>query len=205
MPPIDFCNCVDSRARPATVQTSPHGCDSKLSRGGWGHPCGQHPTEPSQLRGRLLPGRSPQPPRRRPLFAVEDLPRPDSSSDTSCHAPAPTSAWNNGFGRRPNGRTESVDSVPGPSRCLGRIRGASMGGLACRAHGAETPLALKGRPPSNLAKDRTADRTRGAFHLRDPRLLSRAASRSLASAWVSPLPKETSRHLCYRTHRRLLT
>lgn len=79
---------------------------------------------------------------------------------------------------RPYGCSTPAGAEHGLSQRQGRIPDALAGELARRARNAETLRALKGRLMPTLAKASTVNRTQGAFHPWDHRLLSRDASRA---------------------------
>jgi hypothetical protein len=85
---------------------------------------------------------------------------------------------------RPHGHPAPAGAEHGLSQRRGRIPDAVTGELAHRARNAEAPRALKGRLMPTLAKASTINRTRGAFHPRGRRLLSRDASEVPSQPWL---------------------
>jgi hypothetical protein len=197
MPPIDFCNCMNARARPSTVQTPPH-----LSTRWVGLPLRVTPNRAFAAQGSRPPLRGSCNPlddvRSTPSRIYPDLTRARTPPVAPQHPPLP------GLGLWP--ATQRIHGVR-------RRRAESL--PAARTN----PRRLDGRTGLPGPQRRSAARLEGPSPA-DTResLDSRPHPRCLlplgpttpfeSRRWAPrfglglPSPSEPSRHLCYRTRRR---
>jgi hypothetical protein len=191
VPPIDFCNCMNSQARPRSAKTPPLEPDGKPPDGRWCRSCETSPAELLQPRVRAPQRGGLRRPLRRPSRHIGLSPT-CRTSDIPCRSPAPAADRNRrrqAARRMLAARRRRAWPLPAP-RC--RHPNAVTGELARRARNAEASRALKGRRPSPLAKALTVNRTRDAFHPRDQRLLSGDASKAASQPWFPTAVATTS-------------
>lgn len=191
---IDFCNCMDSQARPRSAETPPFERDGKPPHGGWCRSCETPPAELLQPRG-CSPHGEAHNAHRDVRTVTLDLPQPVlPQTPLVAHQHPPPSGTD--YDGRPHGSSLPAGAELGLSQRQGQVPDALTGELVRRACDAETSRALKGRLLPTLAKASTVSRTQGAFHPRGHRLLSRDAGKGPPSLGC-PLLVEPPRHLCY--------
>lgn len=169
VPSINFCNCVDSRARPRAVQTPPRNTVASHRTVGGIALARRHQPSWYSL-GVARPTKEACDNRRGVRCAALGYPNlsylghPLSLTST-CRRLDRTTTGDQ------TGSSPPVGVKLGLSQHRGRILDAVAGELARRARNAETSRALKGRFMPMLAKATTINRTRGAFHPWDRRPL----------------------------------
>jgi hypothetical protein len=164
VPPIDFCSCQETRARPRLHQTLPWVAmashrmagDVALARQ---HPPGLHSSGVAWARG----------PRQHPASASarrHGFTPTCSNPDTSCRSLVPAVFW------KPRTACDGSDLGAGSAKSVPPVTKTvafavwenQLARLTAPKHG--SPCRAASRRASR--KNPTFDRTRGAFHLRDP-------------------------------------